>query len=232
VQSAFRVFERISAELYNNAAVICPLCKRRKARRGCPALGEQICAVCCGTKRQIEIRCPSDCAWLATAREHPAAAVVRQQQRDVGVLVQVMRDLSESQSQLCFLVLTFLAGYTPGELARVVDEDVAEAAGALASTYETAARGVIYEHRPASLSAERLAHALKPVIAEAGAGRGSAFERDAAVVLRRIVDAIAASRAEGDAPRTFLDLVGRVVVKEPAERAEREAPQASRLIVP
>src|SRR4029079_6022625 len=61
----------ILAGLYNNAHVICPLCGVRRARRGCPALGKQICAVCCGTKRLVEIQCPSDCAYLATAREHP-----------------------------------------------------------------------------------------------------------------------------------------------------------------
>ena len=74
---------------------------------------------------------------------------------------------------------------------------MAEAAAALAATFETAARGVIYEHRPASLPAERLATALKPVLAEAGKGSASAFERDAAVVLRRLEEAVA-RRAGGD----------------------------------
>src|ERR1700704_4766830 len=57
-------------------AVVCPLCGQRKARRGCPALDKQICAVCCGTKRLVQIECPPDCAYLAVAREHrpPAAA--------------------------------------------------------------------------------------------------------------------------------------------------------------
>ncbi len=51
----------------------CPLCSQRKARRACPALGHQICAVCCGTKRLTQIPCPSDCVYLASAREHPPA---------------------------------------------------------------------------------------------------------------------------------------------------------------
>ena len=65
-------------------AVVCPLCGERTARRGCPALGQQICAVCCGTKRLIEIALPGDCVYLASAREHPPAVAVRQQQRDVA----------------------------------------------------------------------------------------------------------------------------------------------------
>jgi len=181
----------------------------------------------------VEIRCPSDCAWLATAREHPAAVVVRQQQRDLGLLAQAVHDLSESQSQLFLFVLTFLSRYEPADLQRIVDEDVADALGALASTYETAARGVIYEHRPSSLPAERLAAALKPAIAEAGKGSRSAFERDAAVVLRRIGEAIANGRASGaDRPRAFLDLVGRVMVQDRRQDSEPNEAPASRLIVP
>ena len=218
--------------------MVCPLCGTRRARRGCPALGQQICAVCCGTKRLVQIQCPSDCAWLASAREHPPAKLVRQQQRDVGLLVQFMRDFSQRQSQLFFLINTFLVRYEPPEFQALLDADVAEAAAALAGTFETASRGVIYEHRPASLPAERLAAALKTVLAEAGRGAGSAFERDAAVVLRRLAEAVRDVRAlEQDNRRAFLDLLGRVITKTADEGgahadAEAGAEAPSRLIVP
>src|SRR5947199_8670073 len=136
------------------SAVVCPLCGMRRARRGCPAVGKQICAVCCGTKRLVQIKCPPDCVWLASAREHPPAVVVRQQQRDVGLLLHVMRDFSQRQSQIFFLVSTFLVRYEPPELQSLIDDDVAEGMGALAATFETASRGLIYDHRPASLPAE------------------------------------------------------------------------------
>src|SRR5437867_4451151 len=87
-----------------SAVVVCPLCETRRARRPCPALGRQICALCCGTKRLVEIACPSDCPWLVSAREHPPAVAVRRQQHDVGLLVSFMRDLTERQSQLFFFV--------------------------------------------------------------------------------------------------------------------------------
>ena len=212
----------------------CPLCGQRKARRGCPALGKQICAVCCGTKRLVQIACPSDCAYLATAREHPPAAAVRQQQHDLSSVMRAMRDLNERQSRLLLLVLSFLARYQPPELQTLIDEDVSEAAAAMAATFETAARGVIYEHRPASLSADRLANTLKPVLAEAGRDLGTSFDRDAAVVLRR-VDAAAREAGElgSDRPRGFLDLVGRVIRKQETQAAET-APleEPARIIVP
>ena len=59
---------------------LCPLCRQRKARRPCPAVGHSICSVCCGTKRQREIVCPPSCVYLSSAREHPAAVVQRRQE--------------------------------------------------------------------------------------------------------------------------------------------------------
>jgi hypothetical protein len=201
--------------------VICPLCGTRRARRACPALGKQICTVCCGTKRLVEIRCPGDCPYLASAREHPPAATVRQQQRDVGVLMHATRDLNTRQSQLFLLIATFMVRYEAPELQAVIDEDVGEAAAALAATFETASRGVIYEHRPKSLTAERLNIALKPLLAEAGKGRGSAFERDAALVLRRLEEAVRDMRTvDAGNRRALLDVLARVM------RDTAEAPPA------
>ena len=191
--------------------MVCPLCDKRRARRSCPALGHQICAVCCGTKRLIEIPCPADCPYLTSAREHPPAVTVRQQQRDIDLLAHGMRDLSERQSQLFFMINSFLQRYEPPELQPIIDDDVIEGVAALASTFETASRGVIYDHRPTAPPADRLATALKPVIAEAGKHGGSAFERDAAVVLRRIGEASQEVRMADPAnPRAFLDLLGRM----------------------
>jgi hypothetical protein len=215
--------------------VICPVCGTRRARRGCPALGQQICPVCCGTKRLIEIQCPSDCAWLASAREHPPAVAVRQQQRDMTLIMQFMRDLDHRQSQLFLLVTTFLVRYEAPELQRPVDADVVEATRALASTFETASRGVIYEHRPASLAAVHLMAALKAVLEEAGRGGGTPFERDAAAVLRRVADsAAAADQIETGSTRAFLDLLARVI--HPSDGREGPSPKppqdTPRLIVP
>ena len=220
-------------------AVVCPLCGIRRARRGCPALRQQICAICCGTKRLVEIQCPADCPWLASAREHPPAAAVRQQQRDIASFVQFVRDFSERQSQLFFLISTFLLGYEPPELQPLIDDDVAEGVAALASTFETASRGVIYDHRPASLPAERLIAELKPMLLDAGRGAGSAFERDAAVVLRRVEESVRQLRGqEHDNRRAFLELLRRVIREPPrpdgsADRGPAAAaPAPQRLILP
>jgi hypothetical protein len=85
-------------------AMVCPLCGLRRARRACPALGKQICAVCCGTKRLVEIQCPSDCVYLAVSREHPPAAVVRGAAR-YQLLV---ASSAIEEGQLFFLIDAFL----------------------------------------------------------------------------------------------------------------------------
>lgn len=235
-------------------SMMCPLCGIRRARRSCPAAGQQICAVCCGTKRLVQIQCPADCTYLASAREHPAAAVVRQQQRDVSFVAQAIRDFSDRQSELFFLIATTLIGpagrreapsslvsadgaghLRPALIDSLVDDDVADAMAAMAGTFETAARGVIYDHRPASLAAERLVGLLKPIVAEAGRGLGSPFERDAAAVMRRIADATRDARAaDQENRRAFLDLIARVLTRPggPDAAGEQAPAEPSRLIVP
>lgn len=43
----------------------CYLCKKRKAKRKCPALGASICSLCCGSLRGKQINCPDDCIFLS-----------------------------------------------------------------------------------------------------------------------------------------------------------------------
>ena len=193
-------------------AETCPLCRRRRARRACPALGYQICAVCCGTKRLREIRCPSDCTYLVSARTHPPAVVQRQQERDARFLLPIIDGLGRRQYQLFFVVQATIHRLTETDEMPVNDDVVRDTAQALAATYETASKGIIYEHRPSSLPAERLARELKPLL-EGKDGRGPvASERDLLEVLRRVERAATDARKTLDGgTHAYLDLVGRVM---------------------
>src|SRR5713101_5420596 len=53
--------------MFRGEFVSCPICEKRKPTRFCPAKGEKICAVCCGTEREVTIDCPSDCSYLLAA---------------------------------------------------------------------------------------------------------------------------------------------------------------------
>ena len=197
--------------------VVCPLCGQRRARRACPALGHEICAVCCGTKRKVEINCPDDCVYLKTSQAHPPAVVQRRRERDLSLLVPTLAGLTERQTEIFFVIATFLIGYRPDGFQRLADADVAEAASALAATFETALKGVIYEHRPASLPAQRLMSDLRKFLADVGQRGGSSFERDAAASLRRVeqgASEVGKSAQEGDL--AYLELLGRLVSRSTA----------------
>ncbi len=196
--------------------MICPLCRQRKAKRACPAVGQDICAVCCGTKRIVELACPATCIYLEHAHRHPAASVKRQQESDLAVLVAALGRVSEAQLQLFFLIqasiLKFHATTRTAGTTGMVDADVAEAVGAVAATFETAARGVVYEHHAQSMTAEALRRELTTVLQEVGRGGGSRFEREAAEVLRGIERGAAhETLPPGAGPLDYVSLVARVL---------------------
>ena len=186
----------------------CPACGQRKARRACPALGQTICTVCCGTKRLTEIACPSDCTFLAAAREHPAAVVRKQQEHDVSQLLPTIRHLTERQHQLFFLFTTAITRHTPEGFARLSDSDVAEAADAVAATLETAARGVIYEQVPSSLVAQRLARDLQTLLSQIREQGATVYDREAAITFRAIAQG---ARDAGGTGTDYLALIGRLL---------------------
>lgn len=214
--------------------MVCPLCQQRQARRACPALGQRICPVCCGKKRLVEIACPPDCGYLAASQVHPAASVRKQQERDIAFIVAMRDGLTERQSELLWGVLTFLGSLRADPLLRLTDEDVAEAAGSLAATLETAGRGLIYEHRPQSLVAQRLVTDLKAFLArlaeQADGAASRALDRDAAAVLRHVEQGARAARQgpHGEAqrgPAEALEMIGRVTAALARSRAAEEPGQ-------
>jgi len=211
--------------------MLCASCGQRKARRECPALGRSICPTCCGTKRLVEIRCPSSCAYLAAAREHPAAVVRRQQERDVAQLLPTIRELTERQHQLFFLFHSVVARHRPEGLARLVDADVAEAAAAMAATLETASRGVIYEHTPQSPVAKSLLAEMKTLLAQMRERGTTVYDGEAAIAIRAIEQGARTLRTPGDSETVYLELVSRLLQVDAAE-APRSETGASSLILP
>lgn len=212
--------------------MVCPSCGERKARRECPALARTICPVCCGTKRLVEIQCPADCGYLASAREHPAAVVRRRQERDVSLLLPTIRHLTERQYQLFFLFHSLIAGHKPQGLTRLVDSDLAEAAGALAATLETAARGVIYEHTPEAPPSRALAADMKAMLAQMREQGAAVYDGETAIVLRAIEQGARARRAPDESDAAYLDLVARLLQVTTTPQSTTGAAPAGALILP
>ena len=212
----------------------CPICNKRPVKRACPARGDQICAVCCATKRLVEIACPDDCRYLESAQRHPAAVVKRQIDADVTVLMSTIGRLSEQQLQLFFLLQSMVLSYQPEGLARLTDDDVALASGALARSLETASKGVIFEENTGSVVAEGLRRALKSVIDEVAKGGGSRAEREVAIVLRGMERG---ARHEGNfipaGETSYLELVGRVFQRsQPVSPKRPEGREGGLIVLP
>ena len=188
--------------------------------------------MCCGTKRLVEIQCPADCGYLSSAREHPAAVVRRRQEDDVSRLLPTIRHLTERQYQLFFLFQTLIARHTPQGLTRLVDSDIAEAAGALAATLETAGRGVIFEHTPQGPPAQALAAELKTLLAQMRERGTVVYDGETAIVLRAIERGAQEVKAPDGGDAGYADLIARLLQVTAASPSPTGATPASPLILP
>jgi hypothetical protein len=127
--------------------VSCAICEKRKAERFCPAKGEKICAVCCGTGREVSIDCPQDCAYLVAAHryedQHQRSLPADTPLLDVKVSQDVIYAHQNVLSGLAFTAAKFSAAHPA-----TTDPDVLAALQALAETYKTLGSGILYEKPP------------------------------------------------------------------------------------
>ena len=125
--------------------ILCKRCGQRRARRACPALQADICAICCGTEREVSISCPLECEYLREAHLREKSLPVDPKHvphKEVEVTEEFLRE-HEELLLFCIYSLLQAALRTPG----AVDTDALEALEALIKTYKTAASGLIYESR-------------------------------------------------------------------------------------
>ncbi|MCC7174638.1 MAG: hypothetical protein IT159_05535 [Bryobacterales bacterium] len=143
----------------------CAKCEARRARRFCPALRDEICAVCCGESREVTLDCPFDCPYLEEARRHDRTLAIDPESlpnRDIEVSETFMED-----NAVLFNVLggaiAGIGSATPG----ATDHDIREALDAMIRTCRTRDSGLIYETRPTNLIAAGIQRRLSEEIDEA-----------------------------------------------------------------
>jgi hypothetical protein len=206
----------------------CPLCRSRKAKRACPAKGEAICAVCCGTKRRIEIDCPEDCAYLTGAHAGSWQGRETERRRDSRRVLLHAQGLTDPQGRLLFLALIGLIGIR-GRRRELDDALAAQAVAALRKTIETRAKGLLYEHQADDARAQALVHELAGLF-ETTDEHGVKIappDRDVLAALTALEAGLLASlREEGGS--AFLDSAARIVGRAQGAPA---APAARPLIV-
>lgn len=144
----------------------CPICEKRKAVRFCPAKGEKICAVCCGTEREVSVECPPDCTYLVAAHryehEHPRELPADTPLLDVKIPRDIMYAYQNVLSGIAFAAAKFCAAYPDA-----TDSDVLAALMSLAETYKTLSSGIVYEKPPVAPVQRELYAALYTFLNEA-----------------------------------------------------------------
>lgn len=124
-------------------ANICKICNTRKARRPCPAVHGDICAICCGTERETTLTCPLECEFLQQAHRHEDPIEVPPEQianQDVTV---TERFVGEHEELLLFCVYALVQAAI--RTAGSIDADVMAALEALIQTQRTLQAGLVYD---------------------------------------------------------------------------------------
>jgi hypothetical protein len=133
--------------LFQGNRLNCPICEKRKTARSCPAKGEKICAVCCGTEREVTISCPPECAYLISAHRYEDEHK-RTLPEDTPFLDErIPQEILHTHQQL-MAALAFQAAKFASNEASTADSDVLAALAALAATYKTLQSGLLYEKVP------------------------------------------------------------------------------------
>jgi len=124
----------------------CSLCKQRTAKRHCPSVRKYICAICCGTEREVSLDCPLDCVYLQEAYRHEMERAEPPKEPPYAAHQVPDEFLREKEPFIGSMALTLLrySLANPG----VWDADLRAVLDALVRTYETLSSGLLYETLP------------------------------------------------------------------------------------
>jgi hypothetical protein len=203
---------------------LCKLCGKRRARRRCPAVHGDICAICCGTEREVSLSCPLECEFLQEAHRREKPVPVDEKELfdpDVHVTEEFLRD-HEELLLFCMVSLVHAALRT----ASATDADALEALEAQIKTYRTAESGLLYETRPVNTIAAGVQRAFSESLADyqkVRAERESLHFRNTEILavlvfLRRMGQQNQNGRPHG---RMYLDLLKQMT---PATATDDRAP--------
>jgi hypothetical protein len=125
----------------------CILCEQRKAKRYCPAKRVQICAVCCGEKRGVEINCTLDCPYYVEGQKYQQEKITRQRVRKEGVQSYIRRAELYNKNPEIFAKIEFLLVGSFRTDGKLKNEEVASALELVIKTLDTEKKGILYDYR-------------------------------------------------------------------------------------
>jgi hypothetical protein len=213
----------------------CPICEKRKPERFCPSRGEKICAICCGTQREVTIDCPSDCSYLLTARRYEVEHRKALAPEDVPYIdVEVSSELLRRRGAiLTGLVITILK--IASENGNLRDAEIMEALAALAESTRALESGIYFERPPDALTPRVLYNALVQYLEESKEQRAEqvGYNRPKeSEIFGLLVFLLRIGRRETNGrprSRAFLDFLGAQFPQSAESGSRQEAP---RIILP
>lgn len=211
----------------------CILCNTRKPKRYCPAKRAEICPVCCGEKRGVEINCPLDCRYFVEGQKHHHKKVMHQRVRKEGARTYVRRAELYSQNPELFARLeqTFARAYR--ENGELKNTDLVTALELVSKTLETEKKGLLYQHQGDNSYANVVSDNVLSIISEfkdnPDVGGGIVTVDFALSVVKEFLGE-AKFYAENDSnPKSYLIHILRYYPEEPAEQT---GPESGLIITP
>jgi hypothetical protein len=210
----------------------CPICQKRKAKRFCPAKGENICSVCCGTEREVTIDCPSDCAYLIASRRNDQERRAIDWSKVPFPETKIPTSFVAAHEKLILAISYGICAYARDNRP-LVDSDVSASLRSLAEAYRTLSNGLYYEKPPDYLLQRELYERIKAAIEEFKKDQAREPQvasireseiRDTLIFLSQLGSTRANGRAKG---RAFLDFL-----RSQFKPEESSKPAANLLVLP
>ncbi|MEW5766037.1 MAG: hypothetical protein AB1797_00210 [bacterium] len=185
----------------------CVSCHQKKAKRSCPALGGMICPQCCGNKRNTEIKCTGDCAYLPKAENYHAQKKELKELKDRARQIKPPEETEFSEERrMIMLRCTAVIFDFYEETPKLVDKDVQEALELLVKNCRTRGAGLIYAQRADRPMVNALISEIEEVIDHLVNKEKTKMD-DIIYTLERLVDMVIISRSRGESDRYYLYLL-------------------------
>lgn len=123
--------------------VLCRICNTRRAKRACPAVGGDICAVCCGREREVSLSCPLECDYLQDAHQREKPVPVSDSELS-NPDIQVNEEFVATHEELVLFAIYSLLQASL-RTSGAVDRDVLDALSTLIQSHRTLESGLIYD---------------------------------------------------------------------------------------
>lgn len=145
----------------------CAICESRKPKRFCPGVRGDICAICCGTEREVTLDCPSSCEYLQEARRHEKPRQLSDEDRAALFPKVEVKQAFVYEREPLVVGLTYAIANAARTDRSINDRDAIAAVASLARRYETmVGSGLVYADQNANIVQQRISAEMEKMIAE------------------------------------------------------------------